>query len=255
MKHSRRLGVACVWLLGVLGVVAAQAADEAPGGLATVVFRGTSYSVHEVDPKTEDLQLFLKDDQGNFLRDFAGLEKYVAAKGEKLLFAANAGMYEPDLRPVGLLVQEGNEVSPINLRDGTGNFSIKPNGVFVINDRHEAHVVDSVDFASQLYPPVWATQSGPLLVHAGSIHPEFNADSQNLKIRSGVGVRKDGVVFFALSRTNVNFYNFASLFLDKLKCPNALFLDGDVSAFYVPGLKDPVPHTFGPMIGVVEKAP
>jgi uncharacterized protein YigE (DUF2233 family) len=231
----------------------AAASDPLPPMLPSVTFRGASYCIREVDPKKEDLELFLKDDQGNYLRDFAGLEKYVASKGEKLLFAANAGMYQLDLRPVGLLVQDGSETAPINLRDGTGNFCMKPNGVFLINDKHEARVVDSVDYATQLNPAVWATQSGPLLLHGGSIHPEFNADSQNLKIRSGVGVRKDGVAVFALSRTPVNFYNFASLFLEKLKCPNALFLDGEISAFDVPGVKDPMPHTFGPMIGVVSR--
>ena len=35
---------------------------------------------------------------------------------------------------------------------------------------------------------------------------------------------------------------------------NALYLDGHISAFYVPGVKDTVPHSFGPMIGLVEKS-
>jgi len=76
-----------------------------------------------------------------------------------------------------------------------------------------------------------------------------------VKIRSGVGVRKDGIIVFALSRTPVTFYDFADLFLTKFKCPNALFLDGDISAFYAPDVKDTFPHAFGPMIGVVEKSP
>jgi len=68
-----------------------------------------------------------------------------------------------------------------------------------------------------------------------------------------VGVRKDGTVVFSISRLPVNFYTFASLFLNRLKCTNALYLDGTISAFDVPGAKDTVPHSFGPMFGLVEK--
>ncbi len=235
-----------------LGVGAAYA-DDPSSALQSVSFRGQGFLVRTVDPKTEDLQLFWSDDQGHLLHDFAGLDKYVAGKGERLVFAANAGMFEPDSKPVGLLVQDEKEVAPLNLNDGQGNFYMKPNGVFLINEKHEAHIVESGDYAMLLTPAVWATQSGPLLVHGGDVAPDFNADSKNLKIRSGVGVRKDGAIVFALSRGPVNFYAFASLFLNRLKCANALYLDGDISAFDVPGLKDPTPHSFGPMFGLVEK--
>ena len=221
--------------------------------MESVTFHGQTFLVRTVDPQKEDLRLFWKDDDGKLLQDFVGLEKAVSAKGEKLLFAANAGMFEPDSRPVGLLVQDGDEKSPLNLNDGVGNFYMKPNGVFVINEKHEAHIVDSGDYAALLTPATWATQSGPLLVHGGDIHPDFIEDSKNLKIRSGVGVRKDGTIEFAISRKPVNLYDFAALFLTKLKCPNALYLDGDISAFYVPSVKDTTPHSFGPMFGLVEK--
>lgn len=226
---------------------------DAPPDLPMTTFRGITYSVHEVDPKKDEMRMFLKDDKGIYLHDFAALEKCVAGKGEKLLFAANAGMFQPDFSPVGLLVLEGNQVSPLNLNDGQGNFYMKPNGVFLINQKHEAHIVNSADYPDLLSPALWATQSGPMLVLRGDINPDFNASSKSLKIRSGVGVRKDGIAVFALSREPVNFYDFASLFRDKLQCRDALFLDGDVSEFYVPGMKSIEPQTFGPMIGVVAK--
>ncbi len=236
---------------------ATLAADEKtlPPGLQSLTFRGTPYIVHEVDPKKDDLQMFLKDDKGIYLHNFAALEKYAASKGEKLLFAANAGMFQPDFTPCGLLVQNGNETSPLNTNDGEGNFYMKPNGVFLINQKHEARIVNSADYLDELSPAVYATQSGPMLVLRGDINPDFNAESKSLKIRSGVGVRADGIAVFALSRQPVSFYDFASLFAHRLKCPNALFLDGDISAFYAPGLKYNLPQTFGPMIGVVTKAP
>jgi len=230
----------------------AQAADSASPGLGTITHQGLRYHVRFADPKKDDLELFLKDDQGHFLNHFSALEKYVASKGEKLLFACNAGMFQPDWTPVGLLVQNGQEVSPLNLNDGTGNFFMKPNGVFVINDKHEALIVDSGNYAGLLSPAVWATQSGPLLVHGGDVNPDFIDSSVNKKIRSGVGVRKDGMVVFVISAEPVNFYNFAEFFLDVEKCPDALFLDGEISAFHVPDMNQPS-YSYGPMFGLVER--
>jgi uncharacterized protein YigE (DUF2233 family) len=248
----RKLVLLCAVGCGLTALVAR--ADDPSTALQSVSFRGQGFVVRTVDPKKEELELFLKFDKDVYLHDFSGLETYVASKGEKLLFAANAGMFKPDSSPVGLLVLDGSEITPLDLKDGDGNFYMKPNGIFLINEKHEAHIIESSEYATLLSPAVCATQSGPLLVHGGGINPDFNADSKSLKIRSGVGVRKDGTIVFALSHGPVSFYNFASLFLDRLKCPNALYLDGDVSAFYVPGMKNTAPQSFGPMFGLVEKA-
>ena len=127
---------------GCCGLMALSArAGEVPvSGLQAITFGGQDYLVKMVDPHKADLRLFLKDDSGQFLSDFVGLDKYVQSKGEKLVFAANAGMFQPDSRPVGLLVQNGTEQSPLNLKDGTGNFCMKPNGVFLLNAmKHERH--------------------------------------------------------------------------------------------------------------------
>lgn len=237
------------------GASRAPAADDLAeaSALQPMTFHGAGYSIHDVDPKKDDLEMFLKFSNGVYIHDFTGLETYCAGKGEKVLFAANGGMFQPDFTPCGLLVENGTEISPINTNDGQGNFYMKPNGVFLINQKHEARIVNSANYLDELSPAVWATQSGPLLVIRGDINPEFNASSKSLKIRSGVGVRKDGIAVFALSHKPVSFYDFALLFRDRLKCPNALFLDGDISSFHVPGIKHDVPQTFGPIIGVVAK--
>ena len=247
MKTLLSLLICCVFALP------ARAAAPAPPGLVTLSFGGSHFLVRTVDPKKDDLRLFWKDDAGNLLHSFSALDKYVAGKGEKLVFAANAGMFQPDWTPVGLLLQDGNETSPLNLNDGTGNFYMKPNGVFLINDKHEARVVDSGDYTTLLTPSVWATQSGPLLVHGGEIDPDFIDGSANKKIRSGVGVRKDGTVIFAISIDPVNFYRFAEFFLSDEKCNDALFLDGEISAFYSGGAASGPTFAYGPMFGLVVK--
>lgn len=249
----RWLSALATWC-GLTGVV--HAADPVPPGLQAVAFRNDHYLVRIVNPRKDDLRLYWKDDEGKRLGDFQALEKFVVKKGERLVFAANAGMFEPDFRPVGLLVQNDVQTAPLNLNEGAGNFYLKPNGVFVINERHEALVVESSTYAALLSPVVWATQSGPLLVHGGNIHPDFIEDSKNRNIRSGVGVRKDGMIVFAISRDPVTFYDFASAFRTKLKCPNALYLDGHISAFHTPGMAEkPGEHVFGPIFGLVEKVP
>jgi uncharacterized protein YigE (DUF2233 family) len=244
-------------LMGTLLASPAHAEPPAPtvppAALPTTTFRGQAYFVRTVDPRKDDLRLYLNDDQGKGLRDFTTLDNFVRSHGEHILFAANAGMFDPAAKPVGLLVQNGVEQVPLNLADGTGNFFMKPNGVFLVNDKREAKVIESSSYAAILSPAIWATQSGPLLVHGGDIHPDFIEGSKNKKRRSGIGVRKDGAVLIALSTGPVTFYEFAAFFLTRLDCPNALYLDGDISAFYVPGMKNDPPHAFGPMFGLISK--
>jgi uncharacterized protein YigE (DUF2233 family) len=220
--------------------------------LFNISFRGARYETGTIDPAKQDLRLYWDDGHGNPLGNFTALEKQVKTEGGRLLFAANAGMFDPTSKPVGLLVQNGDEKFPLNLADGPGNFFMKPNGVFVINAHHHALIVDSENYPALAVPASWATQSGPLLVHGGDLNPDFIPNSKNLKIRSGVGVTKKGEIIFALSKSPVDFYAFAEFFREKLQCPNALYLDGDISAFHTPGdLEQADEHHFGPMFGLV----
>ncbi len=242
-------------LLVVMMRSAVAAAPVAPPIFITV-FHGARYATCPIDPARQELRLYWDDGHGNVLGNFTALQKQVAAEGGQLIFAANAGMFDPTSKPVGLLVQNGNVRFPLNLADGPGNFYLKPNGVFFIDAQRKAHIVESGDYATQLAPPVWATQSGPLLIGGGDINAEFTPDSKNRKSRSGVGVTKNGEVVFALSKQPVTFYEFAELFRVKFQCPNALYLDGEISDFWTPGMKEAEGrHHFGPMIGVVAETP
>ena len=255
LNACAKFGVLGCWLFSLLSIfpVNVQAEGE-PAAAKTISFRGHSFLIRVVNPRAEDLRLYWKDESNHVLGNFTSLETMLKARHEKLLFAANAGMYQPDFSPVGLLVLDGEEVSPLNLQDGAGNFFLKPNGVFLISEDHRAAVMESSSFTTFLPKVLWATQSGPLLVHQGEIHPDLIEGSANLTVRSGVGVRQDGSVVFALSRGLVNFYDFALFFLGRMKCPNALFLDGHISAFHVPGdLEKAGEHQFGPMFGITAK--
>ena len=139
----------------------------------------------------------------------------------------------------------------VNLNDGPGNFHMKPNGVFWLG-RGTAGVTESGAYLGLGLDPVYATQSGPMLVIDGELHPDFSADGISRKRRNGVGV-SDEFVHFVISDTVVTFHEFASLFRDGLKTPDALFLDGQVSRLYAPELGRNEPGLdLGPIVGVVE---
>ena len=247
------MGLAAIFWCIVTGVGYAAGPSSL---LVATTFHGQTFTTCEIDPAKQDLRLYWDDGHGTPLRTFTALERQVSSEGGKLLFAANAGMFEPSDKPVGLLVQNGEEKFPLNLADGAGNFYTKPNGIFVINAHHHALVIDSTSYAALVPPAIWATQSGPLLVYGDDINPDFIETSKNRKIRSGVGVTAKGQIVFALSRRPVTFYDFAQLFREKLKCPKALFLDGDISDFYAAGMTEKEgQHNFGPMFGLVEKNP
>lgn len=155
------------------------------------------------------------------------------AAGGTPLLGMNAGMYDLSLKPIGLLVEDGRELSPINLRTGDGNFFLKPNGVFFVDPDGRPGVLDSAAYAARAPRARFATQSGPLLVQAGVLHPAFEPNGTSRYRRNGVGVRGD-VVVLAVSRRTVSFGAFARLFRDALDCPDALFLDGAVSTLAGP---------------------
>ena len=224
-------------------------ADEA---CKTRFHKGVDYVACRFEPGA-DIRLFLNDPTGASWRHFNFVKSALEEKGETLLFAMNAGMYHEDRSPVGFYRENGEDVSPINDNDGPGNFHLKPNGVFFVTENRIAQV-ESTDIFLRVKrpPPVYATQSGPMLVIDGEIHPRFLPDSDSLKRRNGVGVTAEGDVYFVLADTPVRFYNFATFFRDELKTPNALYLDGTISRLYAPELERNDPGlAMGPIVGVV----
>ena len=210
------------------------------------------FTICQVDVRKERLQLFLRDDVNQPFKRFDRLSKWLQARNRKLLFAMNAGMYDRNFSAVGLLVINGQQISPLNTSSGEGNFFLKPNGVFVVSDTG-AHIVESSEYPRLGGGTVIATQSGPLLVQAGKIHPAFQPDSKNRLVRNGVGVSSPEFVWFAISETPVNLHEFAALFRDKLHCPDALYLDGVVSSLHSTELKrSDSQMDLGPIIAIIE---
>ena len=205
---------------------------------------------YTVNPKTQNIQLFWKDDKGNIIKNFKSLNQFVKSKKQALLFACNAGMYTTEYGPVGLFIQNGKVLKSLNKSNGKYKFTWKPNGVFYINNDKQAFVCETDAFKND-GKIKYATQSGPMLVINGKIHVGF--DKSTVKcVRNGVGILPDGKVLFAMSKSEVTFYEFAKYFLD-LGCKNALYFDGAISKSYLPSLKWTYQDgQFGVIVGVVE---
>ena len=195
-------------------------------------FRDAPATICEVAIGSDRLQLFLKDTAGMPFTSFQRLDQALAARGEQLTFAMNAGMYREDYSPLGLLVTDGRQLHQLNLATGYGNFYLKPTACSCFA-ASGARIVESSAYRSLQDPAVLATQSGPLLVQDGRINAALNPQGTSRLIRNGVGIISATRVVFAISEDPITFYEFALLFRDGLKCADALYLDGNVSSLYV----------------------
>ena len=223
---------------------AAQAAT-----CADTLFKGVSYTTCEV-MSGEDLRLFQAGPDGPY-GSFSAIESALEPQGLTLNFAMNGGMFHRDLAPVGLYIEGGTQKNPLITSDGPGNFGLLPNGVFCVGDRFL--VVESRSFGAARSACRFASQSGPMLVIDGALHPKFLPGSDSLNIRNGVGVSDDGLrAIFVISNAEVNFYTFAQMFRDYLGTPNALYFDGSISRLYAPQLdRHDGGFPMGPIVGVV----
>jgi uncharacterized protein YigE (DUF2233 family) len=188
---------------------------------------------YTVDIQKQNVRLYWKDDKGAILKSIQNLKTFVENKNEKLLFAMNGGMYMQDNIPLGLFIQDEKQHTKLNTHSAaSGNFYLKPNGVFYITTTNHPVICKTEDY-SDTGKIKYATQSGPMLVIEGELHSAFKQGSTNLNIRNGVGILPDGTVLFAMSKTEINFYDFATYFKNA-GCKNALYLDGFVSRMYLP---------------------
>jgi len=240
----KKIGIVLLALFPLLAIGNISLRQESPKTGAADI------STYVVDPQLQTLGMFWKDKSGNLIKNFQTLQQTLAADKRELVFAMNGGMFKKGLSPQGLYVENGKTFAPLDtVQKGYGNFYLQPNGVFYLTRSKRAVVVQTKKFvfADSIQ---FATQSGPMLVIDGRIHPVFVQGSKNVNIRNGVGILPDGKVLFAISKDRVNLYDFASFFLQK-GCTQALYLDGVVSRMYLPaqGWDKPSDIDFGAMIG------
>jgi|GEM_PF-2491134 uncharacterized protein YigE (DUF2233 family) len=150
-------------------------------------------------------------------------------------FMINGALADNGCSFIGLAINNGSELAPINTNNGSGAFYMKPNGVFSVN--HKTAEVVETNYYRAANDKHIAIQSGPMLLNNGSVHPEFRENSTNRYYRSGVGVfTKNGETFvvFAVSNEPINLYTAAKFFRDKFGCNNALSLQSSSAATDIP---------------------
>ena len=228
------------------------AAPAAAQDCAPTEFDGLRFTACEVAPT--ELRLFHADETGAPWGHFGRLDAKLRGEGRTLGVAMNGGMYHDDRRPVGHYVEDGAEMTPLVTREGPGNFGLLPNGVLCLTSG-EARILESRRFAEERPDCRFATQSGPMLVIDGELHPRFLPDSTSRHVRNGVGVRSDGSVVLAISDQPVTFHEFGRLFRDALGTPDALYLDGSVSRLWAPAIgRRDFGRAMGPILGTVVPA-
>ena len=249
---------ACVASLALASFAPAADALEA----RQVRHADATYRVVDVDLVHDRLELRWKDPAGKPFSSIESLRAFGQAEGRSLLFATNAGIYDREFRPLGLHVEDGNALRPLNSARGNasrGNFAIQPNGVFHVDRDGKAGVVPTSQWRALGIDARIATQSGPMLVVAGKINPNFDEASDSLKLRSGVCALTPQAVVFAVSEVPVSFHAFARLFRDGIGCRDALYLDGTLSRVWTradgyAGASPIVAKPYAGMLAVFEQA-
>ena len=259
MKSAVR--TALVLLLSVLlapPALSRMAVAEATRGDVCAIrqFEGSAFTVCEYRPGRDELRLALNGSGGSPLGGFRALARDLGPDSGRVLFAMNGGMYDRAQAPVGLLVQSGRQVHGADTAEGRGNFYLKPNGVFSVGPDGHVRVEETGAFLARGGPTQWATQSGPLLLQGGRMHPAVAPDGASLAIRNGVGLRTPNQAYFVISNQPVSFGRLARFFRDGLGCGDALYLDGAVSSLWAPSLGRRDGRTgLGPLIVILAAQP
>ena len=221
---------------------------------STVTFEEVKLTHCIADPAKNRIAMDLGPGDGAPFRGLANLAAGRSAEAAPVAFAMNGGMFDGEGKPIGYYVEGGKRLKELNRNDGSGNFHMKPNGVF-FGSGGKWQVRTSEDFYSNVGDrPEFGTQSGPMLLIAGKLHPEFTDDGPSRTRRNGVGVDKQGRAHFVISEGPVSFGKLARFFRDVAGTPNALYLDGSVSSLWDPAAErmDTL-APIGPIIVVEQK--
>jgi uncharacterized protein YigE (DUF2233 family) len=260
---TRFRGLVVAWLLVLAACSGGE--DQAPAGndfdpaefagtpaCEPRTFEGSAFTVCPFQSSKDQIRLAWLGADGQPLRSLMALEQSLGDEAKLVRFAMNAGMYDERGAPIGLFVAEGKERKSLNSREGGGNFHLLPNGVFAVDEKGRVSVTPTREFRKKVPSPHWATQSGPMLVIDGKLHPKFDPNGSSQLVRNGVGVCNPATAYFVISEEGVSFGRFARFFRDALGCRNALYLDGSVSSLWDPGgSRQDAYSELGPMIVVL----
>lgn len=228
-------------------------ASQVESACRSVIFENTPLTDCIANPERHRIATALAGAEGNF----RSLTAFAASRDPKTIaFAVNAGMFDEAGDPIGYFVEKGDRKKELNTADGEGNFHMKPNGVFYGTGDDWA-VRTAEDFRANVSErPEFGTQSGPMLVVGGKLHPEITPDGPSRTVRNAVGIDEQGRAHFVISSSPISFGKLARFYRDELKVKNALYLDGSVSQLWNPATgRIDAGAAIGPILVIERKVP
>lgn len=220
-------------------------------------YSGKRYLLYYVNNKKGVIKIV-----GNNTNGPATIQNTLNNSKETPLMITNAGMYQPNYQPQGLLISNGIKEMEIDStkKYKSGNFYLYPNGIFFIDAENKFHISNTEFFVKNYLHSKnikYATQSGPLLLDEDRSNKNISMGSSNYNIRNGVGIINENEAVFIISEDGVTFYDF-NLVFRMVGCKSALYFDGFVSRMYIndkypqraPVFND---NNLGPMIIVYPK--
>ena len=201
---------------------------------------------YRVDAQKERIAMYWQDRHGKAWGSLRSLLAGIDGDG-RVQMAMNGGIYDKAYAPLGLYIEKGRQLTPLNRASGGGNFFIRPGGVFYLRGQNAGIV--SIDKFRPSPAIRYAVQSGPMLIENGKINWRLKPSASSRKLRNGVGITGDGKVVFMLSARETNFYDFACYAQSKLNVRQMLYLDGTISKMYQKG--GSVPWQYHPFVTMI----
>ena len=201
---------------------------------------------YTVDPQRERIVMYWQKEDGKAWGSLRALLADIDHNGQ-VQMAMNGGIYDKAYAPLGLYIEKGRQLTPLNRASGGGNFFIRPGGVFYLRGQNAGIV--SIDKFRPSPAIRYAVQSGPMLIENGKINWRLKPSASSRKLRNGVGITGDGKVVFMLSARETNFYDFACYAQSRLNVRQMLYLDGTISKKYRKG--GSVPWLYNPFVTLI----
>lgn len=134
------------------------------------------------------------------------------------VFITNGGRDTKSHHPIGLYIEKGKKISdPKPILNYKTSTELQPLGVFVISKGKA--FISKVLNASAYKEADYALQSNPILVWDGTVNKQL--PKGKAVMRNGVGVKRDGSVYFACLQ--MGYRDFAQHFIDQ-DCTSAIQL-------------------------------
>lgn len=159
------------------------------------------------------------------------LFKNVQKEYPNAIFMTSAGKSTKSHHPIGLYVEKGKRLSGMYpISNPKTSTELTPLGTFVIK-KGKAYISTSLN--QQDYKDVdYALQANPMLVSEGKINKQL--PKGKAIIRNGVGIKRDGNVYFACLK--MGYREFAEHFIQQ-DCISALHLSDEKPECWFPDSK------------------